>query len=86
MRAGWPCQAVHKEQFAEAWPFRSDRAIVECRENLFCIVNIEGYAFALNGAAASRFKLPFPHEAGVALLGKSVGPFIDLAFSLPEGK
>ena len=55
---------------------------LERRDELFCVVNIEGYAFALNGAAASRFQLPLPHYAGVAVLGKSVGPFIDMALSL----
>ena len=41
-----------------------------------------GYAFALNGAARSRYGIPDPHDAGVAILGKSVGPFIDLALNL----
>jgi hypothetical protein len=49
---------------------------------VFCIVNIEGYDFALNGAAASRFGYPGPHDAGIAILGKSVGPFTDIALSL----
>ena len=31
------------------------RVTVECRDGLFCIVNIGGYDFALNGAARSRF-------------------------------
>ena len=55
---------------------------VECRDDLFCIVNIGGYDFALNGAARSRFGLPFAHDAGVAVLGKSVGPFIEMAHGL----
>ena len=46
---------------------------VECRDGLFCIVNIGRYDFALNGAARSRFGLPFAHDAGAAVLGKSVG-------------
>ena len=80
----WPTRMVTKAEFGQEWPFRTDRVIVECQENLFCIVNIAGYAFALNGAAQSRFKMPFPHDAGLAVLGKSVGPFIDMAFELSK--
>ena len=87
----WPSRAISKEQFEGDWPFRFDEVVIECREKLFCIVNIEGYDFALNGAAASRYKFPWPHEAGIAILEKSIGPFMDMAFSLlatssPGGK
>lgn len=81
---GWPTRAVTKAEFGADWPFRADRVIVECQESLFCIVTIEGYAFALNRAAASHLKIPFPHDAGLAVLGKSVGPFIDMAFKMRE--
>ena len=80
--SGWPSLDVSKAEFSEEWPFRDDRVTIECRDGLFCIVNIRGYDFALNGAARSRYRLPFPHEAGVAVLGKSVGPFIKLAHGL----
>lgn len=80
--SGWPSLAVSQVEFGDEWPFRVDRVIVECRDGLFCVVNIGGYDFALNGAARSRFKLPFAHDAGVAVLGKSVGPFIQMALGL----
>ena len=80
----WPIRIVTKAEFEQEWPFRTNRVIVECQENQFCIVNIDGYDFALNGAAQSRFKMPFPHDAGLAILGKSVGPFIDMAFQLSK--
>ncbi len=80
--SGWPSRAVSKAEFGDEWPFRSDRVIVECRKGLFCIVNVGGYDFALNGAARSKFGLPFAHDAGVAVLGKSVGPFIKMARGL----
>ena len=80
----WPTRTVIQNQFDGEWPFRFDRVIVELQEKLFAIVNIEGYSFALNGSAASRFKLPFPHDAGLAVLGKSVGPFTDMALSLGD--
>ena len=78
----WPTQIVTKAEFGGEWPFRVDRVILERRNDTFCVVNINGYAFALNGAAKSRFKIPFPHDAGLAVLGRSVGPFIDRAFAL----
>lgn len=78
----WPTRIITKAEFGEAWPFRTDRVIVECQDNLFCIVHINGYAFGLNGAVRSRFKIPCPHAAGLAVLGKSVGPFIDMALEL----
>ena len=49
---------------------------------LALLVGIGGYDFALNGAARSRFGLPFAHDAGVAVLGRSVGPFIEMAHGL----
>ena len=85
-RGRWPTQVVTKDEFDGEWPFRSDRVIVECREKLFYIVNIEGYAFALNGLAKSRFKFPSPHDSGLAVLGKSTGPFIDMASALAGQK
>lgn len=80
--AGWPTVTVSRSEFDGEWPFRRDRVTVECREGLFCVINIGGYDFALNGAARGGLRLPDPHEAGVAILGKSVGPFINMAFSL----
>ncbi len=83
--SSWPTRDVTKDSFEGEWPFRADKVIVELRDNLFCVANIEGYAFALNGSAKTRFKMPAPHEAGVAILGKSIGPFIAMAFALKEG-
>ena len=80
--SGWPSLVVSKAEFGDEWPFRDERVTVERRNGLFCIVNIGGYDFALNGAARSRFKLPFAHDAGVAVLGKSIGPFIEMALGL----
>jgi len=82
LRSRWPSSLVTEGNFGDKWPFRSDEVVIECRENLFCIANIAGYDFALNGSAKSRFGYPDPHDAGLAILGRSVGPFIDLAFSL----
>lgn len=80
----WPFRIITQQEFAGEWPFRMDRVIVELQEQLFAIAYIEDYAFALNGSAASRFELPFPHDAGMAVLGKSIGPFVELALSLRD--
>ena len=78
----YPVQTVTRAEYDGDWPFRADRVIVERRGKIFYIVNVEGFAFALNGAARSRFNLPDPHGAGVAVLGKSISSFISMASTL----
>ncbi len=82
LKSCWPTEKIYKSQYTGEWPFRSDSVIIECRDKMFCVVNILGYDFALNGSAKSKYKYPFPHEAGLAILGKSIGPFMDMAFEL----
>jgi len=82
LRSRWPATLVSKSQFGKDWPFRADEVVVECREKMFCVVNIQGYDFALNGSARSHLGFPDPHNAGIAILGRSTGPFLDLALSL----
>lgn len=77
-----PTRVVQRREFEGEWPFRAEKVILECRNKLCTIVNIEGYAFAINGMASGHFKLPTPHAVGVAIIGKSVGPFIDMALAL----
>lgn len=64
------------------WPFYVDEIIIECRQKHWCIVTIDGYDYALNGAAKGRYKLENPHDAGMAVLGKSIGDFISMALAL----
>lgn len=80
----YPRRTVPKREFGTEWPFRAEEAVVECREGTFCVAYLQGYAYALNGAAKSRFNYPDPHQMGMAVLGKSVGPFIDMALALPR--
>jgi len=88
LRSKWPKRLIKKEEFIEnfkeEWPFRADEIIIECREQLFCIVNIKDYDYALNGMTLSKFKYPDPHETGIAILGRSIGTFTDLALKLGE--
>lgn len=85
LRSKWPSALAVASDYGDRWPFRTDEVVVECRDDMFCIVNVKGYDFALNGSAKTRFGYPDPHDSGVAILGRSVGPFIELAFSLGKG-
>jgi len=85
LRSKWPSELAVASDYGDKWPFRADEVVVECRDDMFCVVNVKGYDFSLNGSAKTRFGYPDPHDSGVAILGRSVGPFIDLAFSLGKG-
>ena len=82
LNSPWPTRVVTRAANDDQWPFRVDQVIVERRGGIFYVVDVEGYAFALNGAARSHYQYPDVHAAGVAILGKSVGPFIDMAREL----
>ncbi len=77
-----PARIVKRQGFNGDWPFRAESVILECVDSTFLIVNIDGYAYSLNGSAISRFNHPSAHDAGVAILGKSIGPFITMARDL----
>ena len=73
---------IRKDEFEGDWPFYHDEVIIECREKYWCVVTIDNKDYALNGSAKGRYKLEDVHEAGMAILGKSVGPFINMAINL----
>ncbi len=75
---------ITKESFKGDWPFYSEEITIECRQKFWCVVTIDGFDYALNGAAKGRYKLEDVHEAGMAILGKSVGAFINMALKLGE--
>lgn len=75
---------LNRKEFNGEWPFYHDCVIIECREKHWCVVTIDGNDYALNGSAKSRYKLEDAHEAGMAVLGKSIGPFINMALKLGE--
>jgi hypothetical protein len=77
-------QIITKDSFSGDWPFYADKVIIECRQKHWCVVTIDNYDYALNGAAKGRYKLEDVYEAGMAILGKSIGPFIDMALKLGE--
>ncbi len=73
---------VLKNEFNGDWPFYAEEITIECRDQHWCIVTINGFDYALNGAAKGRYKLEGVFDAGMAILGKSIGPFIDMALEL----
>ncbi|MBX0289179.1 YebY family protein [Hymenobacter sp. HSC-4F20] len=73
---------ISKSEYNKEWPFYSDNVIVECRYNHWCIVTIDGHDYSLNGAAKGKYKLENPHDAGMAILGKSLNDFINIARNL----
>jgi len=73
---------ITKIEFKGEWPFYAEKVTIECRYRNWCVVTIDGYDYALNGSAKGRYKLENVHEAGMAILGKSVGDLITMALAL----
>lgn len=68
---------IDEKDFNGDWPFCHNNVIIECREKQWFVVTIDGNDYALNGLAKSRYKLEDVHEAGMAIIGKSITPFIE---------
>ncbi len=81
-KSSYKHKVIHKNDHKGEWPFYAETVVIECRDKNWCVVTIEGYDYALNGSAKSRFKLDDAHEAGQAILGKGTGDFISLALEL----
>ena len=75
-------KTITKSSFNGEWPFLADKVIIELRGEFYCVIIIDNFVFALNGHTQRKYKLEFPHEAGFAILGKSIGDFIIIAQSL----
>lgn len=75
-------KVIRKVDYKGDWPFCAEEVTVVCIEKEWCIVIINGRYFALNGLAASRYKIENPHDAGMAKYGVSIGEFIDIAKSI----
>lgn len=73
---------IHKNGFEGEWPFYDDEIIVESRYSHWFIVTIKGKDYSLNGSAKGRYKLENPHDAGMAVIGKSLSDFIHIAKEL----
>lgn len=73
---------ISRKEYNGDWPFYVDEVIIECRQEHWCIITIDGHDYALNGSASGRYKLENPHEAGMAILGKSISDFTKMALEL----
>lgn len=77
---------ITKLDYKDEWPFYAEEITLECRYKHWCIVSIDGFDYALNGSAKGKYKLEDPHEAGMAILGKSTSNFLRLALELGKEK
>jgi hypothetical protein len=82
--ADYKHKKIKKSEFNGDWPFYADQVTIECRQKYWCVVEIDGHDYALNGSAQGKFNLPSVHDAGMAIVGKSIAPFIDMALKLSE--
>jgi hypothetical protein len=72
---------VNKKKFKGDWPFIEDEIKIK-KKGLSYIVIINDKEYALNGMAQMHLKLETPHEKGMAIIGKSIAPFIKMASRL----
>jgi hypothetical protein len=77
---------INRKEYNGDWPFYADEVIIECRHNHWSVVTIDGFDYALTGSASGRYKLEFPNDAGMAILGKSLSDFTKMAFELNNEK
>ena len=82
LNPNYKSKKINKSDYKGDWPFLADEVIIECREKHWCIVTINGFDYALNGIAGGRYQLEFPQEAGMAVRGKNISDFIQLAKNL----
>lgn len=73
---------INKHEFDGEWPFYVDEITIECRYKIWCVVIINNCEYALNGAAKGKYKIDNVHDGGMAILGKSIAPFIKIALGL----
>lgn len=80
--SNYKTKKITKQGYNGDWPFLYDEVIIESREKRWYVVTINGYDYALNGLAKGRYKLENPHEAGMAIIGKSMNDFTKMASKL----
>lgn len=79
-------KVIKKKDFEGIWPFRDTKKVRITKRNAngqeFHLVSIQGHLCALDGRTADKLHLPTPHKAGLAVIGYSTQPFLDLAQKL----
>jgi hypothetical protein len=73
---------LKKSDHEKIWAFKKEEVKIGCVSGLFCVAEIDGEVFALNGNAEMKFKIKSVHDAGKAIQGKSIGGFIAMALKL----
>ena len=86
LQGPWPARRLRPDDVSGEWPFRVDEVVVELRENLFAVLYAESYAFSLDNAATMKFDYPRPHDADVAVLGKSTHAVLEAANAMQQPK
>lgn len=80
--SNYKSKQISKSDYDGEWPFYAESVIVECRHKHWCIITIDGRDYALNGAAQGKYNLEKPHDAGMAIIGKSIGEFIKITLEI----
>lgn len=79
-------RVIHKSNYSGRWPFRNiEEVIIEKRFSLkgtFYVITINGYDCALNGDTYEKLHLARPYDAGLAVRGITIQPFLDMAMKL----
>ena len=84
---GYICKVVNKIDHPEdEWPFYVDEVTVTDLGCSVLAIEINGLLYGLNGPGLTKYRLPDPHKMGVAKMGKSIGPFIDIGLDLKKNK
>jgi len=73
---------ILKSEFDGDWPFYADEVVIECRYKHWCVIEIDGHDYALNGSAKGKYKLENPQDAGMVLMDKNSSDFIKMALEL----
>lgn len=77
---------VEKRKYNGKWPFRNiEKVRIEKRKThrgALHIITINGYDCALDGRTSYILNMARPYEAGLAIIGISIQPFLDMAKEL----
>lgn len=79
-------RVIYKRNYTGRWPFRNiEKVRIErrsCHKGTFYVITINDYECALNGKTSEKLHLARPYEAGLAVVGISIQPFLDMAKEL----
>jgi len=76
-------KVIKKANYKGEWPFISNQITIIKTGKLWITCIIDGKEYALNGLTqVNQPWLKFPHDAGKAIIGKDVGPFIQIGLKL----